>query len=263
MKKYENEHMNYDENGLYKDEKPIEDNHPVASKIISTLVLIVFIGGIIGLFYFSQNGNGYMAVYSFFGIWLAISILGLLSDVIIEEKNPQQGLFVSLAIGILGMAGTRIVQVGDNQTRIKLLKIFCIGVAGFFIVLGIIHVIRKAKYDLSSKDNCTVPITAKCVSVAHESYSSNGQLKKYMYIPTYRYTYEDKEYTVVSGKTIMERGNDMDYEIFIDPDNPKVILDPDAEKKGIASVIISAVLWIGIPSFILIMMLYGLSKVQL
>lgn len=254
MKNYDDK-MNYDENGLYPDEKPISETHPTASKIISTLVLLCFIAGIGGMFYFGYQNNICNAIYSFFGIWLSIAILGLLSDIIIEERKPQSGLFVALGIGLLGVLCTLAAQSGGEKTKMNLLKIGSVAVIGLFLVIGFLQVIKKGKYILSSKDNCTVPIMAECINHTTNIKSKNEIVTKVTYTPTYKFIFDDQEYTVTSLPTTSLRQDGMKYEIFIDPVKPTVFYDPEAEKKGIFSLILSTILWIGIPCLMLIIFL--------
>ncbi len=254
MKNYDDK-MNYDENGLYPDEKPMSETHSTASKVIGGLVLLCFIAGIGGMFYFGSQGKGYCTVYSFFGIWLSVGILGLLSDVIVEEKKPQSGLFVVIGIGLLGVLGTLAAQKGSENTKMTLLKIGVIGIIGFFLVLGFWQVINKAKYILTSKDNCTEPIMAECIKHSTTTRSVNDVVTKVTYTPTYKFTFDEQEYTVTSLPTTSFRQDGVKYEIFIDPAKPTVFYDPEAEKEGIFSLILSIIAWIGIPCLVLIIFL--------
>ena len=255
MKNYDDK-MNYDENGLYSDEKSMSETHPVASRILSVLIILIFIAGIGGLFYFGNTGNGYSAMYSFFSIFLGIGIVALLSDVIVEERAPQNGIYIVLGIGILGIAGTALVKHGDHNTRMRMLKLFFVSITGLLSTLGLIHSIRNAKYVLRSKDNCTQSIMAECVDRSTVVYTSGGKvknggnIKKVTYRPVYKFTFEDKEYTVTSGTTTSERNKGMHYEIFIDPENPDIFYDPESEKKGLFSVILTFILFVGIPALI-------------
>ncbi|MCR4794693.1 MAG: hypothetical protein K5898_05920 [Ruminococcus sp.] len=255
MKKYDDK-MNYDENGLYPDEKPMSEIHPVASKILSTLIILIFIAGIGCLFFFGNAGNGYAAMYTFFGIFLGIGIIALISDVIVEERSPQVGIYIALGIGILGIAGTALVQQGSYNTRMTMLKLFFVSITGILAALGLIHSIRNAKYVLRSKDNCTQSVMAECVDRAIVTYTSGGTVKKggtttkVTFRPTYKFTFEDKEYKVTSGTTTSKRDKGMQYEIFVDPENPNVFYDPEAEKKGLFSVILTFILFVGIPVLI-------------
>lgn len=260
MKYYDDDKMNYDENGLYPDEKPMFKAHPAVSKVIGGLVLLCFILGAVGVFYFGSHNNAYNAVYSFFGIWLSAGILGLLSDVIGEGKKPQSGLYFVIGIGLLGILVTFIAQTGSNKTRMSLIKIFAFCILGFFLIIGFMQVINKAKYILSSKDNCTEPIMAVCTKHATFTSSVNGRVTKVTYTPTYKFTFDDQEYTVTSLPTTALRQDGMQYEIFIDPANPMVFYDPEAEKKGIFSLILSAVLWIGIPAFVFALFWFAFKK---
>ena len=259
MKNYDDDKMNYDENGLYPDEKPVSESHPTASKVISALVLLCFIGGMGCMIYFGYSGNAFRAVYSFFGIWLSIAILGLLSDVLLEGNKPQSGLFVALGIGLIGILGTLAAQSGGEQTKMKLLKIGVVAVIGIFLVIGFLQVINKGKYILSSKDNCTESIMAECIKHSTATTSVNGRVTKVTYTPTYKFTFDEQEYTVTSLPTTSARQNGLKYEIFIDPANPTVFYDPEAEKQNIFSLILSIILWIGIPCLILIIFLTALK----
>ena len=110
MKNYDDDKMNYDENGLYPDEKPASEKHPTGTKIISALTLLSFAAAITGMFYFGSINEGFKAVCTFFGLFLTVGILGILSDIILEERPPQSALYVVIGIGLIGIIITVIVH---------------------------------------------------------------------------------------------------------------------------------------------------------
>ncbi len=255
MKKYEDRPMNYDENGLYPDEKP-EDSKQfrVLDKITGILVLMMFAAAVIYIFVMgNRSGEQYKAIYAFFALFGGIGLIAILTD-LIKGKKLQSGAFVALAIGIAGFVCTRMVLTGGDNMKMKLVKLFAYGIPLFFACLGAYYASAGIKHALVSKDNCTVSVSAVCKSVTTETTST------IKYRPTYEYTYEDKTYTAAGGRTSCLRVIGDTYDIFIDPEKPTLISDPEAEKESLGGALLRALFLVGGPLALMALFIYAFNK---
>lgn len=255
MKKYEDQPMNYDENGYYSDEKP-EDSKQfrVLDKITGILVLMLFAAAVIYIFVMgNRSGEQYKAIYAFFALFGGIGLIAILTD-LIKGKKLQSGAFVALAIGIAGFVCTRMVLTGGDNMKMKLVKLFAYGIPLFFACLGAYYASAGIKHALVSKDNCTVSVSAVCKSVTTETTST------IKYRPTYEYTYEDKTYTAAGGRTSCLRVIGDTYDIFIDPEKPTLISDPEAEKESLGSALLRALFLVGGPLALMALFIYAFNK---
>lgn len=258
MKKYEEQPMNYDENGLYPDEKPEDSKRfKVLDKISGILVLMLFAVAVIYIFVMgNRNGEQYKAIYAFFALFGGIGLIAILTD-LIKGKKLQSGAFVALAIGIAGFVCTRMVLTGGDNMKMKLVKLFAYGIPLFFACLGAYYASAGIKHALVSKDNCTVSVSAVCKSVTTETTSTNNRIK---YRPTYEYTYEDKTYTAAGGRTSCLRVIGDTYDIFIDPETPTLISDPEAEKESLGGALLRALFLVGGPLALMALFIYAFNK---
>ncbi len=258
MKKYEEQPMNYDENGLYPDEKPEDSKRfKVLDKISGILVLMLFAVAVIYIFVMgNRNGEQYKAIYAFFALFGGIGLIAILTD-LIKGKKLQSGAFVALAIGIAGFVCTRMVLTGGDNMKMKLVKLFAYGIPLFFACLGAYHASAGIKHALVSKDNCTVSVSAVCKSVTTETTSTNNRIK---YRPTYEYTYEDKTCTAAGGRTSCLRVIGDTYDIFIDPEKTTLISDPEAEKESLGGALLRALFLVGGPLALMALFIYAFNK---
>ncbi|MBR3667131.1 MAG: hypothetical protein IKN66_08250 [Ruminococcus sp.] len=261
MKKYEDRPMNYDENGLYPDEKPEDSKRfRVLDKISGILVLMLFAVAVIYIFVMgSRSGEQYKAIYAFFALFGGIGLIVILTD-LIKGKKLQSGAFVALAIGIAGFVCTRIVLTGGDNMKMKLVKLFACGIPLFFACLGAYHASAGIKHALVSKDNCTVSVSAVCKSVTTETTSTNNRITSIKYRPTYEYTYEDKTYTAAGGRTSCLRVIGDTYDIFIDPEKPTLISDPEAEKESLGGALLRALFLVGGPLALMALFIYAFNN---
>ncbi len=255
MKKYEDQPMNYDENGLYPDEKPEDSKRfRVLDKITGILVLMMFAVAVIYIFVMgNRSGEQYKAIYAFFALFGGIGLIAILTD-LIKGKKLQSGAFVALAIGIAGFVCTRMVLTGGDNMKMELVKLFAYGIPLFFACLGAYYASAGIKHALVSKDNCTVSVSAVCKSVTTETTST------IKYRPTYEYTYEDKTYTAAGGRTSCLRVIGDTYDIFIDPENPTLISDPEAEKESLGGALLRALFLVGGPLALMALFIYAFNK---
>ncbi len=255
MKKYEDRPMNYDENGLYPDEKPEDSKRfRVLDKITGILVLMLFAAAVIYIFVMgNRSGEQYKAIYAFFALFGGIGLIAILTD-LIKGKKLQSGAFVALAIGIAGFVCTRMVLTGGDNMKMKLVKLFAYGIPLFFACLGAYYASAGIKHALVSKDNCTVSVSAVCKSVTTETTST------IKYRPTYEYTYEDKTYTAAGGRTSCLRVIGDTYDIFIDPEKPTLISDPEAEKESLGGALLRALFLVGGPLALMALFIYAFNK---
>ena len=194
----------------------------------------------------SRSGEQYKAIYAFFALFGGIGFIVILTDLIKGEKL-QSGAFVALAIGIAGFVCTRMVLTGGDNMKMKLVKLFACGIPLFFACLGAYHASAGIKHALVSKDNCTVSVSAVCKSVTTETTSTNNRITSIKYRPTYEYTYEDKTYTAAGGRTSCLRVIGDTYDVFIDPEKPTLISDPEAEKESLGGALLRALFLVGGP----------------
>ncbi len=261
MKKYEDQPMNYDENGYYSDEKPEDSKRfRVLDKITGILVLMLFAAAVIYIFVMgNRSGEQYKAIYAFFALFGGIGLIVIITD-LIKGKKLQAGAFVALAIGVAGFICTRMVLTGGDNMKMKLVKLFAYGMPLFFACLGAYYASAGIKHSLVSKDNCTTHVSAVCKSVTTETTSTNGRITSIKYRPTYEYTFEDKNYTAAGGRTSCLRVNGDIYDIFIDPENPTLVSDPEAEKESLGGALLRALFLVGGPLALMALFIYAFHE---
>jgi len=261
MKKYDDQPMNYDENGLYPDEKPENSKEfKVVDTITGILVLILFAVGVIYMFVMgNRSGEQYKAVYAFFALFGGIGLITMISD-LIKGKKLQAGSFVALAIGVAGFVCTRMVLTGGDNMKMKMVKLFACGIPLFFACLGAYNASAGIKHALESKDNCTAHVSAVCKSMTTETTATNGRVTSIKYRPTYEYTFDGVKYTAQGGLTRAFRVEGDSYEIFVDPEKPTLILDPEAEKESLAGALLRALFLIGGPLAVMALFIFAFKE---
>lgn len=257
MRKDEKDFMNYDENGVYPDEKPENGNErTVSDLILSAAVLILFFGTIVYIFVMARQNKGWNAAYAFFFLFLGAGVLGFLSDLIRDKRDNLLNCLVPIGIGVAGIAAVRVFHVGGDSSKFLLVKCFAYGIPLLFAAMGAVYTARYAGYHLSSKDNCTEPVTARCIKAITVSTSRNGTLTSLKYQPRYEYEYDGITYRRTGGKTNYVREKGQEYEILVDPSKPSVFLDPEAEKSGIGSVTGHFLLMVAFPLALMMIFAY-------
>ena len=254
MRSYDNDKMNYDENGLYPDKKPRLKRHPKFSKAMGFIALFYFLGTFCCFFIFSKNG--FTILYLFFSLWLVIGILGFLTELVGEGRKPQKGIYPIIGIGVFGIIFTALISHDRFGPIIALLKVTAIAAPLVVTVLGTIYSVKKGKNIFRSKDNCTQSVMATCTEVSTSEFWVNERIKKVYFTPKYLYSYEGRDYRVTSAETASVRREGMEYEIFIDPENPKDFHDPEALKVGLLNFILTTLLSVALPLSVLVLFIY-------
>lgn len=261
MKKYEDQPMNYDENGLYPDEKPENSKEfKVVDTITGILVLILFAVAVIYIFVMgNRSGEQYKAVYAFFALFGGIGLITIISD-LIKGKKLQAGSFLALGIGAAGILGTHTILTGGEDTKMKAVKLFAYGIPLAFACIGAYYASAGIKHAIVSKDNCTAHVSAVCKSMTAETTATNGRVTSVKYRPTYEYTFDGVKYTAQGGLTRAFRVEGDSYEIFVDPEDPKIINDPEAEKESLAGALLRALFLIGGPLAVMALFIFAFKE---
>ncbi|WP_294410454.1 hypothetical protein [uncultured Ruminococcus sp.] len=256
MKKYENDNMNYDENGNYYNADNDNSKSGLASvfeKILGFTAVGWFFMTIALMFITAQKeGREWLVVVLFFQLFAAIGLISLIAEAI-GKSRLQKGAFVPIAIGTAGIIITFAMKNSDEAGREKIFKLLLVGFLLLFPVIGTIHVISAFVERSRSGDKCTMAISAACTDVYIIRITVNGSTT-YKYIPTYEYEYEGETYTRKAQKTLQRREKGLNYDIYVNPDDPKEIYDPDAVKRGIAGIIAEIVFAIMIPSALAVLL---------
>ena len=251
MKTFDDDKMNYDENGYYPDEKEQKDeNKPILfDKIVNKLLLPYMIVVAFFIMKFSQNDEGYKIVILFAHLFILFGLLGTISEAIKRHKLCIPTLVCSVA-GLAAVVAALAYHNGSADLKSMLLKIGIFLFFMIFIVIGTIVVVTELQGSKGNAKRCTVSVTAKCVNVNVSTVTTNGKTKDY-YNPTYEYEYEGVSYKSKVSNVSESRHNDMNYDIFVDPDDPKTIYDPDSVKSYFMAITFGA-LFIVMPLIMMI-----------
>ena len=204
----------------------------------------------------NRSGEQYKAVYAFFALFGGIGLITMISD-LIKGKKLQAGSFVALAIGVAGILGTHTLFTGGEDAKMKAVKLFAYGIPLAFACIGVYYASAGIKHALESKDNCTAHVSAVCKSMATETTATNGRVTSIKYRPTYEYTFDGVKYTVQGGLTQAFRVEGDSYDIFVDPEDPKIINDPEAEKESLAGALLRALFLIGGPLAVMALFIFA------
>lgn len=253
MKKYDDDMMNYDENGYYMDELEEKDDTPhkttLIEKILAIFLVVWFVLSVGYMFYLSRTSNNdYKIPIVFFQLMMAFGIVITISEAI-KHKKVFFLPILFIFIGIGGMIATSAYHNGSEADKSKIIKLLVILFMLSFVVVGIVIVVKMLMGMKGNAERCTVAVTAKCISVSTSSVTVNGRTTVY-YNPTYEYSYECETYKCYVSDVIEERIEGMNYDVMIDPDDPKTVYDP-ASKKSYAFVIIFGSMFIVVPLFML------------
>ena len=207
----------------------------------------------------NRSGEQYKAVYAFFALFGGIGLITIISD-LIKGKKLQAGSFLALGIGAAGILGTRTILTGGEDTKMKAIKLFAYGIPLAFACIGAYYASAGIKHALVSKDNCTAHVSAVCKSMTTETTATNGRITSIKYRPTYEYTFDGVKYTAQGGLTKAFRVEGDSYEIFVDPEKPTLILDPEAEKESLAGALLRALFLIGGPLALMALFIFAFHK---
>ncbi len=254
MRKDENEQMNYDENGYYPDEKKQDtnENEPILfDKIFGKIIIVWFFVTIFLIYKLAGTPNGgYKALIMFIQLFAVFGIAGMISDGIKKRKLMIPWLVVT-ACSVAGMIAVYAYQIGSEDLRHFLRRLGLFLFFMLFIVIGLGVVITSIRGSRGNPQRCTFAVTATCVKASTSTETANGGVIVY-YNPTYEYTYEGETYksTVLNVSQLRESG--MSYDIFIDPDKPKRVYDPDSVKSYLFPVLFGA-LFVAMPLIMMIL----------
>ena len=257
MKKYDDDMMNYDENGYYMDELEENDDTPhkttLIEKILAIFLVVWFILSVGYMFYLSRTSNNdYKIPIVFFQLMMAFGIVITISEAI-KHKKVFFLPILFIVIGIGGIIVTYAYHNGSEADKSKIIKLLMILFMLSFVAVGIVVVVRSLTGMKGNAERCTVAVTAKCIKVYTSSVTVNGSTTVY-YNPTYEYSYECETYKCHVSDVMEERKVSMDYDVMIDPDDPKTVYDP-ASKKNYAFVIVFGAMFIVVPLLMLICIL--------
>ncbi|MCR5599810.1 MAG: hypothetical protein K6G33_03570 [Ruminococcus sp.] len=256
MKRHEDDMMNYDENGYYTDEKPQTDNNSssLIKKIIGILVVLYFFATIFYMFRLSQTeGNDYKIIISFVQLFAVFGILGLISSAVKKHKLDIACLVMTV-ISISAILAIFAYRNGSDDIKKVLIKIGLCLFFMIFIVIGIVVIIADFRGSKGNAERCTIFVTATCVDVSTSTTRVNGRITKIYYNPTYEYTYEGETYKSYINNINEIREKNMNYDIMIDPDDPKVIYEP-ARVNSHFFAIIFGLMFVAMPLAMMITML--------
>ena len=166
----------------------------------------------------------------------------------------------ALAIGVAGILGTHTIFTGGEDTKMKAVKLFAYGIPLAFACIGAYYASAGIKHALVSKDNCTVSVSAVCKSMTTETTATNGRVTSVKYRPTYEYTFDGVKYTAQGGLTQAFRVEGDSYDIFVDPEDPKIINDPEAEKESLAGALLRALFLIGGPLAVMALFIFAFKE---
>lgn len=221
------------------DEMPTHKTYPWLSKVLPIAFPIIFFGCLGAFFYFCYKRQVYFAIYSFCGAFLLPGFLIFVSDLYEVGQKPEPLAYVLSSIGMTGLLITLIVEYGSDGFQKFVLRLALWGLSAAATVFGTRYSIKKAKFILAPKENCRQPIMAQCAAVSVSSSSVGKYANQYVYSPLYKYVYDEKKYSVFGVVSQCKRKKGEYYELLINPEKPDIFIDPEADMKGLPSVIIT------------------------
>lgn len=87
IEKHDNNNMNHDKNGLYSNKQNLPAEQSKSIGVIEGITFPIIIAEFVGLIYFVAINDLYMALASFFSLFLTVGIHGLIIEGIIERKK--------------------------------------------------------------------------------------------------------------------------------------------------------------------------------
>ena len=242
MKKYDDDMMNYDENGYYQSEnEPQKSDSPtVFDKIVRFIIYPYFLITIFLIIRSSNTaGGGYKTILLFIHLFTVFGVLAMISEAIKRKKLSIPFLVITLC-SLAAMGGVLAYHNGSDDTKKLLIKIGVFLFFMIFIVVGISVIISDIRGSKGNAERCTVSVTATCINVSTTEISKNNRITDEYYNPTYEYTYEGQTYKSTVNNVISPREKGMNYDIMIDPDDPNVIYEPDTVKNHTLAIIFGA-----------------------
>ena len=195
--------------------------HSIGSIIAGILFLIIFIGGMIGM-YVGSKTDLRICLMSLGAILLSVGIVSAVNGIKIKGAKKITPLTIA-AIFILIGAGLIIYPLLNIFTGFVIgNEIIVYSALGMFVLIGLLLIIIPIAKNLYLKKVCTVVVEAKCTELASSGfYDYDGRCSPY--IPVWEYTfdgvtYHEKEPTARNFALPSEG----DYcELHVNPDNPK------------------------------------------
>lgn len=196
------------------------NKHSIGSIIAGILFLIVFIGGMIGI-YIGTTDDIRISIISLGAILLAVGIVAAVNGIKIKGAKKITPLTIA-AIFILIGAGLIIYPLLNIFTGFVIgNEIIVYSALGMFVLIGLLLIIIPIAKNLYLKKVCTVVVEAKCTELASSGfYYYDGRCSPY--IPVWEYTfdgvtYHEKEPTARNFALPSEG----DYcELHVNPDVP-------------------------------------------
>lgn len=226
--------------------------HSVGSIIAGILFLIIFIGGMIGM-YVGSKTDLRICLMSLGAILLSVGIVTAVNGIKIKGAKKITPLTIA-AIFILIGAGLIIYPLLNIFTGFVIgNEIIVYSALGMFVLIGLLLIIIPIAKNLYLKKVCTVVVEAKCTELASSGfYDYDGRCSPY--IPVWEYTfdgvtYHEKEPTARNFALPSEG----DYcELHINPDNPKEFYQETSPVKVLYLVLGLVFAGMGILAIILI-----------
>ena len=226
--------------------------HSVGSIIAGILFLIIFIGGMIGM-YVGSKTDLRICLMSLGAILLSVGIVTAVNGIKIKGAKKITPLTIA-AIFILIGAGLIIYPLLNIFTGFVIgNEIIVYSALGMFVLIGLLLIIIPIAKNLYLKKVCTVVVEAKCTELASSGfYDYDGRCSPY--IPVWEYTfdgvtYHEKEPTARNFALPSEG----DYcELHVNPDNPKEFYQETSPVKVLYLVLGLVFAGMGILAIILI-----------
>lgn len=226
--------------------------HSVGSIIAGILFLIIFIGGMIGM-YVGSKTDLRICLMSLGAILLSVGIVAAVNGIKIKGAKKITPLTIAAIFIFIG-AGLIIYPLLNIFTGFVIgNEIIVYSALGMFVLIGLLLIIIPIAKNLYLKKVCTVVVEAKCTELASSGfYYYDGRCSPY--IPVWEYTfdgvtYHEKEPTARNFALPSEG----DYcELHVNPDNPKEFYQETSPVKVLYLVLGLVFAGMGILAIILI-----------
>ena len=168
------------------------NKHSIGSIIAGILFLIIFIGGMIGM-YVGSKADLRICLMSLGAILLSVGIVAAVNGIKIKGAKKITPLTIA-AIFILIGAGLIIYPLLNIFTGFVIgNEIIVYSALGMFVLIGLLLIIIPIAKNLYLKKVCTVVVEAKCTELASSGfYYYDGRCSPY--IPVWEYTFDGDTY---------------------------------------------------------------------
>lgn len=196
------------------------NKHSIGSIIAGILFLIVFIGGMIGI-YVGTTDDIRISIISLGAILLAVGIAAMSSAVKQKGSKKVLPVTISLVFVLIG-AGLITLPLLNMLTGFEIGgEIIIYASLGLFVVIGLLLIVIPIAKRAYMKRVCTCVIEAKCVGLEKSPFRDNyGRCRSYY--PVWEYTFDGVSY---HEQESMARNfglpSEGDYcELHVNPDVP-------------------------------------------